>query len=533
MKSGLLAIIAATLLAAGFAIFSAQTVELYLKGDDLGRHLKNGELLLSSTAPAGTASKLLHTNFYSYATPDFEFVNHHWLTGVIYFLVWKRVGFAGLNAFYILLGCLTFLLFFRMAQKAAGWAIATALAMAMIPILYVRASVRPEIFTLLFCGVFLWFLWNHYNGLLSWRSLLVLPVIEVLWVNLHIGFIFGPVFIGAFMLAELLKRQPREQVTSGVNPWETEFYKEKRFLLTRWLGILSLTLLATLINPSGIYGAAYPLTIWSNYGIDIIENHSIPYLESHGFKGEYPLIKLTLIVLALSFFAVYRRAARFPTALFILAVFLGGMGWFAIRNQTLMAMFSLAAIGINAGLSGAGELWSRWRTKVAIALAVMILAGAYSTGRKLLVRKQTIGLGLYPDTSAAADFLRASNLQGPLLNNLNIGGYLTHYLYPQYRIYVDSRPEAYPASFLYDKYQEPLNDETQWASLLAEYRFNILFFSQSSTWENQFCTRRARDPNWAAVFRQDPIIIMVRRIPANQSIIQQHEIPRDQLFATK
>src|SRR4029077_15363508 len=101
----------------------------------------------------------------------------------------------------------------------------------------------------------------------------------------------GPVFIGAFMLAELLKRQPQpKRQRGGVSPWETEFYQEKRFLLTRWLGILSLTLLATLMNPSGIYGAAYPLTIWSNYGIDIVENHSIPYLESNGFKGEYLLI---------------------------------------------------------------------------------------------------------------------------------------------------------------------------------------------------------------------------------------------------
>jgi hypothetical protein len=533
VKSRLLAILASTLLVACFAISSADKIELYLHGDDLGRHLKNGELLLSSTAPAGTASKLLHTNFYSYAMPDFDFVNHHWLTGVIYFLIWKRVGFAGLNAFYILLGCATFLLFFRMAQKAAGWAIATALALAMMPILRLRASVRPEIFTLLFCAVFLWFLWNHYNGALSWRSLLVLPAIEVLWVNLHIGFIFGPVFIGAFMLAELLKRQPRADVTPGVNPWDTEFYKEKRVLLTRWLGVLALTLLATLVNPSGIYGAVYPLAIWSNYGIDVIENHSVPYLESHGFTGQYLLIKLTLIVLYLSFFAVYRRGGRFPTALFILSVLLGGICWFAMRNQTVMAMFALAAIGINAGLSDVAELWSRWRTRVAIALAVMILAGAYNTGKKLLAKKEAIGLGLYPDTSAAADFLRDSNLQGPLLNNFNIGGYLTHYLYPQYRVYVDSRPEAYSAAFLVEKYQAPLNHEAQWASLLAEYQFNIICFSQSSTWEDQFCSRRARDPNWAIVFRRFPMLIMVRRTAANQSFIQQHEIPREKLFATK
>jgi MFS family permease len=530
VKSGLCAFLATALLTACYAISSTEKIELTFGGIDLGRHLKNGELLLSSTAPAGTAAKLLHTNFYSYAMPDFEFVNHHWLTGVIYYLVWKRVGFAGLNAFHVLLGCLTFLLFFRMAQKAAGWAIAAAVALAMMPILRLRASLRPEIFTLLFGGVFLWFLWNHYNGALSWRSLLVLPAIEVLWVNLHIGFILGPVFIGAFMLAELLKREPQpNHQRGGVNPWETEFYKEKVSLLTRWLGILALTLLATLVNPSGIYGAVYPLTIWSNYGIDVIENHSIPYLESHGFTGEFLLIKLTLIVLYLSFFSVYRRAARFPMGLFILAGFVGGMGWLAIRNQTIMAMFALAAIGINAGLAGVGELWSRWRTRVATALAVMILAGVYYNGRKLLERKETIGLGLYPDSSAAADFLRASHLQGPVLNNFNIGGYLTHYLYPQYRVYVDSRPEAYPAEFLGEKYQAPLNEETLWAGLLDEYQFNIIFFCQSSVWENQFCFRRAYDPKWALVFRQGPMVILVRRNAANQSFIQQHEIPPERL----
>jgi hypothetical protein len=543
--------VASTLLIACFAISSAEKIELYTRGDDLGRHLKTGELLLSSTVPAGTVSKLLYTNFYSYATPDFEVVNHHWLSGVVYFLIWKRIGFAGLNAFYLVLGCLTFLLSFRMAQKAAGWAVASALALPMLPILRLRPSVRPEIFTLLFCGVFLWFLWNHYNGSLSWRSLLALPAVEVLWVNLHIGFIFGPVFIGAFMLAELLKRPRKEEAPRGGNPWETEFYKEKILLFGRWSGILALTLLATLMNPSGIYGAAIPFTIWSNYGMDVTENHSLPYLESHGFGGEYLVVKLTLIVLYLSFFAVYRRGARFPMGLFILAVLLGGMAWFALRNQTILAMFALAAIGINVGLSGATEPRaleamnesSDRRNRLShllhagfshslrnLCLALIILAGAYSSGRKLLERKDTIGLGMYPDMNAAADFLRASNLQGPLLNNFNIGGYLIHYLYPQFRVFVDSRPEAYPAGFLNEKYSLPLNDEAEWARLLDQYQFNVLFFSHAATWEEAFCARRALDPNWATVFRQFSVLIMVRRNARNQRLIQQYEIPIEKLF---
>jgi len=63
------ALLVFTLLIAWFAITSAETIDLTYGGVDLGRHLKNGELLLSSTAPGGTVWALLHTNFYSYSQP--------------------------------------------------------------------------------------------------------------------------------------------------------------------------------------------------------------------------------------------------------------------------------------------------------------------------------------------------------------------------------------------------------------------------------------------------------------------------------
>jgi hypothetical protein len=266
-----------TLLIAWFAITSAETIDPPWGGVDLGRHLKNGELLLSPTSPAGTASALLHTNFYSYTQPYAEFVNHHWLAGVIFFSIWKIGGFAGLNASYILLGALTLALFLRIAQKAAGLALASTLALALMPILRLRPSVRPEIFTVLLSGVFFWFLWKYYEGSLSWRALLILPALEALWVNLHIGFIFGPIFIAAFLLAELLEH-PANLEEAGANPWESKFYREKARRAARWSGILGLTLAATLLNPSGIQGAIYPLVIWTNYGIAVIENQSIPFL---------------------------------------------------------------------------------------------------------------------------------------------------------------------------------------------------------------------------------------------------------------
>jgi hypothetical protein len=536
-KAHFATILAATLLVVCYAVASLWEVELFFGGVDLGRHLKNGELLLSSSAPAGSAWQILHTNFYSYAVHGDPFINHHWLSGIVFYLIWKYVGFAGLNTFYILLGAVTFLLNWRIGQRAAGWAIATAVALPMMPILAVRPNVRPEIFTLLFCAIFLTLLWKRYNQEIGWKALLVLPALEVLWVNFHIGFVFGPVFIGAFLLGDLVSRpdphKTEAEEETGEAPahtWRSEFYREKLYLLKRWMFVLLLTAAATLLNPNGLKGAIYPFTIWGNYGIEITENHSILYLEANGYSGEYLVIKFTLIVLYLSLLMAIVRARRFPLPMLLLSVLLSCMAFFAIRNQTVMAMLALPAILVNLGASRLPELCDRRRTLAGTVLGIVILAGVGLNGWRAYGRRKSLRLGLAKRESAAADFIRTSHLPGPMLNNLNIGGYLTFYLYPQYRVYVDSRPEAYPPAFLQHEYIEPLNDEAKWRELLWERQFNLICFSYASTWEREFMGRRIFDPDWAVVFHEPPVVVLARRSLENQSLIRQHEIPKDLLI---
>ncbi len=487
-----------TLLIVLYAITSAEVIDLTNGGIDLGRHLKNGELLLS---PA--ASQILHTNFYSYTQPDLEFVNHHWLAGIVFHAVYKLGGFPGLNAFYILLGGLTLGLSVRMAEKAAGLAVASALALGLMPILRARASVRPEIFTLLLAGVFFCLLWSHHNGWLTWKVLLILPALEVFWVNLHIGFVFGPIFIAAFLLGELVEGPRR---------------------LGLWLAILGLTLAATLLNPSGIHGAVYPFTIWTNYGMPVVENFSILFLWSHDYNGEFALITLTLLALYLSFLAP-RRSGPFPAALFILAAVIGELAFTAIRNQTLLAYFSLAAIAINIGPRGF-QPWRERRAGAAVLGAFMLASIGYN-GLELIERKETIGLGLQPGRDAAARFFEANQIPGPILNNFNIGGYLIHYLFPKQRVYVDSRPEAYDSSFLRERYQAPLTQDALWPGLLNQYGFQSIFFCVSSVWENAFIDRRIADPEWAQVFGDETAIILVRRTAANAGLIERSDPARN------
>ena len=82
-----------------------------LTSSDLGRHLNNGRVLFDN-------HDILFKNAYSYTEPDFPFINHHWLYGVIVYSVYKLSGFSGLTIFNIFLVLITFsLVFFISVQK--------------------------------------------------------------------------------------------------------------------------------------------------------------------------------------------------------------------------------------------------------------------------------------------------------------------------------------------------------------------------------------------------------------------------------
>src|SRR5438067_514916 len=56
---------------------------------DLGRHLLTGKIIVTTQA----VSK---ENLFSYTYPHFPFINHHWLSEVIFYLVYLLSGFNGL-----------------------------------------------------------------------------------------------------------------------------------------------------------------------------------------------------------------------------------------------------------------------------------------------------------------------------------------------------------------------------------------------------------------------------------------------------
>ena len=549
-------------LCALYGYFLAHPIDLTTA--DLGRHLKNGEILFSD-------SSVLQRNFYSYTHPDFPVVNHHWGSGLLFFLVWKAFGFLGMHLFFIALSLAALGVFLLSAKRYAGWGIAGLSALIAIPLLGERTEIRPEVFSYLFSGLFFLILsryredaliatesaYEHKHFLTPPGLLWFLPFLEILWVNTHLYFLLGPLLIGAFLL-------------------ESVFIFRGRFF--KLFLVFCATLLATLLNPFGLRAVTTAFNFFGNFGYRLAENQTVWFLEKLGMQNpNFTIVKVVLTLLALSFVAAVVRDCRlriarlsenrlsssfqrklesrkdegkldshfhgndnetrslpvYRPAHFFVAFGIGTLALLAVRNFALFGLFSIPLIAANFSWFAKEEAQKRLlQFSLGISLSVLFFFILFAVPRHFPYWER-FGFGVRQGNDASATFLTEQKVAGPYFNNYDIGGYLIFHLFPRERVFVDNRPEAYPASFFTDEYIPMQESEEAWQGTLSRYDFNAIVFSHrdATPWGQKFLRTRIADKRWAPVFADSKALVLLRRTGENEATIRKFELPRE-MFRT-
>jgi hypothetical protein len=290
------------------------------------------------------------------------------------------------------------------------------------------------------------------------------------------------------------------------------------------------TVLATLVNPAGLRGALYPFTVFGNYGYDVIENQPVLVLERLMTFAPALYFKIAFALLVASwlwaFFRARRRGEEPSIALLLLSLVVGAAAWRAVRNFTLVGWIALPTMAIN--LRHLPE--PAWLARRRTVLAPVLLCGLPGVLVALHVpywreRAADTGLGVRPGNLAALDFYRAAGLRGPIFNNFDVGSYLIYGLYPAERVFVDNRPEAYPAAFFQDEVRPLQRDEARWREAEERYGFNVIFFShREHALGKEFLLRRVADPAWADVFIDESNVNLAKRNEQNREVIQRYEV---------
>jgi len=491
---------------------------------DLGRHLKNGEWMVNSGFNFSERNSPLYENYYSYTYPSFPAINHHWGSGVIFYYIWKLFGFSGLSLSFIFLNLVAFGLFFLIATKESGFSLAALFSFFLAPLMAERVEIRPEVFNVFFGAVYFFVLWMYLREKISWKWLLSLIPLQIIWVNLHVYFFLGLFLIGVFLVSEI-----GGIIFSRLTDLD---FRGKMRKIKALFAILVLSTLGTLLNPAGLKGTLHPFEIYKNYGYTVLEEKSVWFLENYGIMNpNFFLIKSVLILMIIAFILlliINRR--KISVYYLLLAAFFGAIGWMALRNFTLLGFFALPILGYGFGSTfkqKGGEMNLVKENGVAILYIIVILLGLYGNYQYVSAHARDSGIGLRLDVEKAADFIKEEKITGPIFNNYDIGGYLIFNLPAGEKVFVDNRPEVYPNSFFSEVYKPMQDNPAIFEKIDSEYNFNaVIFYPHDITpWGQSFLENITNNESWVPVYKDEYAIILLKKNEANQSIIERYQIP--------
>lgn len=484
--------------------------------DDLPRHIKNGDMIVHGNFD------VLYSNFYSYTEPGYSFVNHHWLSGVVFYVLYESFGWNGLVIFKVLVLLAAFVFFFLTATRKAPFWLVLPLSLVTIFILSERTDVRPEIFSYFFVGVYLYIL-TCFEEHPEKNTIFWLIPLQILWVNLHIFFFISIMLIGGFLLEKIIVHRKKLR---------------KNIIVEKLFITLLLVTAVSVINPNGIGGVLAPVYIL-NTGAQVTENQPLgSFLKVIPLHGDISatIFTPTVFLLAVSFFFGLKRK---PIFYFLSAIGTAIAGFLMIRMMPFLGIIFLPAASANfSHVFYATRVWLLkkipQRMFVLESFLILLIIVTFSTlifvgSRGKFLPYKNPGLGIAPHSMDAASFFISHGLKGPILNDFASGSYLAYSLYPQGKVFVDNRPEAYSVSFFRDIYFPITEDENAWRVLSQKYDFNVIFMYQYAKAPKirSFLYARIRDPDWALVYVGTHHFIFLRNIPQNQKIISQFHITQN------
>ena len=171
-----------------------------VKNYDIFWHLKAGDLIRATkTLPS--------SDIFSHTTPNLRWNLTSWGSDLLFSYIYRYAGkTTGLVIFKCLLLTLVYALLLLTMNKQNQRSYLLLPGLWLLSLIIGKDSflVRPQLFSYLFLAVY-YFLLDYYRRpvtVISYRMLLLFPMIMVIWSNLHPGFAIGYLFLFTFLVLE-------------------------------------------------------------------------------------------------------------------------------------------------------------------------------------------------------------------------------------------------------------------------------------------------------------------------------------------
>ncbi len=349
-------------------------------------------------------------------------------------------------------------------------------------------NTRPKMFSYAFTVILL-LLCEQFKKTKKVVTGSLIGIVMLLWANSHRGYLLGIAILVVYALAGWIR-------------------VKKGTLSSKIALVFSVSPLVCLINPLGIDSM---IQYFNFYGT-VLQKESFEFqspLSMYQYLGPEWSIYLTLAIVSL--WVLITRSGHLPLEHRIIIVLLLGASLLSMRFAVYFVVTSLMfLIPLLQELS-----FRHLKGLVGLVTVVAISIALYSLPDIGYAYKNGYDKGLFPERSVK--FIKEKHLSGPIFNDVLWGGYMIHELYPEYKVFVDTRT-LNPR--VYEQYMAIVNGDSSsffemplWRAILQSYSFRTFIHAAVNPYdckEFPIVQYLLQDPGWKFVYADGQAVIFVR-----------------------
>ena len=474
---------------------------------DFGWQLAAGRLIW-------TTGEIPTHDVFSYIAEGNRWIDSHWLFQLLLYGVHSAAGMPGIVLLRTGLVVATFALILSIHPRREPWLVDFGVCALAGFVASGRFVERPELLTFLFLAATFRLverLPEHPR-----TALVGIPLIQILWVNVHGIWIVGIAFLALYLRGDwiqgLARRRIGRRAEGAAVPWRTQ------------AALIVLASLALLANANGADGIAYPFLLFRELRgtvpvfDQIIELRPTLSPEMIGRRNVIAYLLLAAIA-ALAQLGALRRIRLAHVLPLLGFAYLSSL---AVRNIALFAVVA-APITIRNLHVVLDELAARRShptsrpprgvaSLAAAGLAALLAGGSWvllttdRLGEWLGQPQRTFGLGL-SDQFPAEVLPRVRAARGNVFNSPELGGYLIWQVYPDKQIAIDGRWEVYGDEL--EPTMRAFGNPAEFARIAKEHDVTTVVLGWYAL-ADQMDHWMRRMPGWRATLRTERAVIYER-----------------------
>ncbi len=468
-------------------IFSTTLAFLFLFGkgatsllgdSDTGWHIRTGEWILKNWA-------VPRQDLFSFSKPGGEWFAWEWLSDVIFAVVHRYAGLAGLVVLCGIAIALVFALLYRlMLRRGADVLVAAAVALSAAYAASIHWLARPHVLSWVLALACYWMLEQIpiERGRIFW-----LAPLTVLWTNLHGSFVLVFFLVAVYAIGELL------QAGFAAGPSAAEVRRRALLRAGRYGILLAACAAASLLNP---YFYRVHLHVFGYLKNEFIFNHITEFFSPDFHFPSARFFEL-LLLLGLGSVVWAARRGRYAQALLVIS-----FAHFSLQSARHIPLYTilaapLIAAALTSALAARGSLtlpeWARQllaelqrfgadiapidnrpRFYAASGLVTLLVIAVFcspSGAGRLKTNQPRFDPKVFP--AGAADYLERTAFSGDVFSTDQWSSYLIYRAFPRVRVFMDGRSDYYGRQ-MGELYLSLLAVHHTWERTLDQYRVDLV-----------------------------------------------------------